>query len=322
MNDADYGKLLGDLEDQLLSGARPVAILGLTTVALRLLRSLAASGLTATVEAIYDPSPARLRDVHLAVPVRPLTELRDSSCELLAVASDERKEELLRSALPHLQHAPKALVAGYAQFEFHDRVFDEVMARAPVPPQTNGYPHVLTHTYQCLRNAARLGLAGVVAEFGMFKGGTTMVLAELIQGVGANWPVIGFDSFRGFPPRVSVLDMYDDSGCLFDDVELVRSYLSGRNVEIVVGDIAHTAQRLRDEDVVLTFIDTDNFTAANAAIEVVRERTVVGGAIVFDHFAGVDRFRYTLGERMAACVLVDDARYFGLHGTGVFYRQR
>ena len=43
---------------------------------------------------------------------------------------------------------------------------------------------------------------------------------------------------------------------------------------------------------------------------------------VFDHFTGTDRFRYTLGERMAARVLLDDPRWFCLHGTGVFYRQQ
>ena len=42
---------------------------------------------------------------------------------------------------------------------------------------------------------------------------------------------------------------------------------------------------------------------------------------VFDHFTGTSRFRYTLGERIAGRVLLDDPRYFHLHGTGVFYRQ-
>lgn len=61
---------------------------------------------------------------------------------------------------------------------------------------------------------------------------------------------------------------------------------------------------------------------AGAAIEVVRDRTVPGDAIVFDHLAGIDRFRHTLGERIAATSLLDDARYLNLHGTGVFLRQR
>jgi hypothetical protein len=44
--------------------------------------------------------------------------------------------------------------------------------------------------------------------------------------------------------------------------------------------------------------------------------------MVFDHATGIDRFRYTLGERLAARLLLGDARYFHLHGTGVFDRQR
>jgi hypothetical protein len=43
--------------------------------------------------------------------------------------------------------------------------------------------------------------------------------------------------------------------------------------------------------------------------------------IVFDHFTGTDRFRYTLGERIAGRALLDDPRWFHLYGTGVFYRQ-
>jgi hypothetical protein len=100
-----------------------------------------------------------------------------------------------------------------------------------------------------------------------------------------------------------------------------RRYLDERNVEIVAGDITATGRRLEGEDLVLSFIDTDNYTSAKAALEIAADRTVPGGAIVFDHFTGTDRFRYTLGERMAGQVLLDDARYFHLHGTGVFWRQ-
>jgi O-methyltransferase len=321
VRDADYEKLVADLEAEILRGAIPVAILGLTPVTLRLLRSLAGCGLSAVVEAVYDASAGRLGGLSLAAPVRPLPDLARSTCEVLVVASDERKEELLEHAVPYLVRTPKVLVSGYTQFGFRDPLLDEVLALTPIPSLANGYPDILIHIYQCLRNAARLGLRGVVAEFGMFKGGTTMVMAQLIELLGTGWPVIGFDSFQGFPPRVSALDMYDDPGCRFDDVELIRSYLSRWAVEIVAGDIVETAGRLLHEDLVLTFIDTDNFTAARAAIDVVRKRTVPGGAIVFDHFAGIDRFRYTLGERMAAKTLLDDARYFNLHGTGVFHRQ-
>ena len=89
-----------------------------------------------------------------------------------------------------------------------------VTAQLLVPSLTNGYPHSLVHLYQCLVNAARLGLSGAVAEFGMFKGGTTMFLSKVIERLGASWPVIGFDTFGGFPPRRPVVPPARNRGVL------------------------------------------------------------------------------------------------------------
>jgi O-methyltransferase len=55
-----------------------------------------------------------------------------------------------------------------------------------------------------------------------------------------------------------------------------RRYLDGRDIEIIAGDITGTCHRLEGDDAVLTFIDTENYIAAAAALEVVRERTVPG----------------------------------------------
>jgi O-methyltransferase len=321
MRDEDYARLLEDLEHELLAGAGPAGVLGLTSVTLRLLRSLAPSGLDAAVDAVYAPGVPGDARPPLSVPVRPLQALRQARHGVLVVAADVEKEDLLCAALPFICGTPKVIVAGYGHLGFQDAVFDEERAQLLVPSLANGYPHSLIHLYQCLVNAARLGLRGVVAEFGMFKGGTTMFLSRVIERLGAGWPVIGFDTFGGFPPRRSPLDMYDHPDCVFTDLAAVRRYLDGRDIEIVAGDIADTCGRLEGEDLVVSFIDTDNYTPARAALDVVRERTVPGGAIVFDHFTGTDRFRYTLGERIAGRVLLDDPRYFHLHGTGVFCRQ-
>jgi O-methyltransferase len=316
----DFDKLRADVQAALLGGARALAILGLTDTALRLVACLASSGLTNHVQGIYTDGPQRAPS--LRVPVRPLTDLADTGLDLVAVASDADKQELLLAALPYLTGTPKIVVAGYQHLNFRDPIYRDELAGLLVPSLANGYPNTLPHLYQCAANAARLGLSGVVAEFGMYKGGTTMFLSRIIERLGAAWPVIGFDSFTGFPPRRSPLDMYDHPDCVFTDLPAVQRYLSGRNIEIVAGDIVDTASRLIGEDVVLTFVDTDNYSSARAAIQIVQERTVVGGAIVFDHFTGVDRFRYTIGERIAGLPLLDDPRFLHLHGTGVFYRQR
>lgn len=317
----DFLMLRGDLEQALFAGAHCVAILGLTDVALRLLDGLSVSGFIAAVDGIYTTAAEEL-SVTLLVPVGPMPRLQHATPDVLVVASDEDKQELLLAALPYIQGTPKVIVAGYGHLDFRDRVYEEERAQLLVPSLANGYPDSLPHLYQCLVNTARLGLRGVVAEFGMFKGGTTMFLSRVIERLGMDWPVVGFDSFAGFPPRRSPLDMYDHPDCVFTDLDAVCRYLAGRNIEVVAGDIVETAARLEGEDLVLSFVDTDNYSSARAALAVVQDHTVVGGAIVFDHFTGVDRFRYTLGERMAGLPLLDDPRYFHLHGTGVFYRQR
>jgi len=320
VRETDYVELLQDVEREVLASSKPsVGVLGLTGITLRLLASLTPSGLIQSVQAIYARNES---GPGIAVPLRGFAALREVQHDLLVVAADEEKEELLHEALPYIQGTPKIIVGGYGHLEFRDPVFQEELRQLLVPSLATGYPNSLVHLYQCLGNAARLRLEGVVAEFGMFKGGTTMFLSRTIERLERDWRVIGFDTFDGFPPRRSPLDMYDNPACKFTDLRAVQRYLDGRNIEVVPGDIVETAGRLADEAIVLSFIDTDNSSSAWAALDIVRERTVVGGAIVFDHFTGVDRFRYTLGERIAGSVLLTDMRYFHLHGTGVFYRQR
>jgi O-methyltransferase len=208
MRDEDYAKLLDDTQHELLDGGGPAGVLGLTPLTLRLMASAVPSGLGRAIEAIYAPQTDGTCPA-LTVPVRPLQALSDARCGVLVVASDTDKEDLLCAALPFSVGAPKVVVAGCGHLGFRDRV----------------------------TNAARLGLSGVVAEFGMFKGGTTMFLSRVIERLGANWPVIGFDATPsvGSRPAAPPLDMYDHPDCVFTDLAAVRRYLDGRDIEIIAG---------------------------------------------------------------------------------------
>jgi O-methyltransferase len=254
--------------------------------------------------------------------VRSLDELRSLAPDIVVIAEDAGKEALLEAVAPLVSPATRLLVGGYAHLDFSDPAFDRARQNAYIQSLANGYPHCLVHIYQCLRNAHLRGLNGVVAEFGMFKGGTTMLISRFIEEIGASWKVYGFDTFNGFPERRGALDMYNHPDCVFTDVEVVRAVFKDRNVEIVEGDVVNTVSRLACEDLILSFVDTDNFTSASAIIKVIAERTQVGGAIIFDHWAGTNMFVDTIGERIAAKVLAADLRYFNLHGTGVFFRQQ
>ena len=260
MRTDDYCQLLTDLEKHIAAGATSIGTLGLTDVTLRLVNFLERTGRLDTLRAIYVPDVPSSPIPPLPVPLCPMTRLADTAHDVLLIADDDQKEEILKCALPFIRGLPKILLGGYGHYRFRDQVFEEEYSKLTVPSLANGYPNTLTHIYQCLANAARLDLSGVVAEFGMFMGGTTMFLSRLVERLQQKWPVIGFDTFAGFPPRRSVLDMYSHPDCVFTDVSFVSRYLAGRNIEIITGDIVDTVHRLDDEELVLSFFDTDNYT--------------------------------------------------------------
>jgi O-methyltransferase len=323
MNDADLQKLIDDTSEHIFRGRGGVAVVHLSDIALRYIERVTAAGMATAISAIYALGNSSEMPPHVGgIPVKPLHCLKNDAPAAIVIAADADKEEIITAALPYIVGTPKLMIAGYAHYSFRDEIYDDITRTLVAPSLANGYPNSRIHIYQCLCNAARLQLQGTVVELGVFKGGTTLFMSQVIERLGVNWPILAFDSFAGFPPRRSPLDMYDEPECVFTDVPAVRRLFDGRNVQIVVGDIATTSSRLSAEDLVLTFFDTDNYSPAHAALAIVKERTVVNGAIVFDHFTGTDRFRYTLGERLAAVSLLDDERYFNLHGTGVFIRQR
>ena len=320
MQQEDLEQLINETKAALAESSRSTfAIVGHTPETYDLLALFRSTGSDGRLLGVYTDSPEEVDRSGLH---RQICELATDQPDVALIASDEDKERLIEIAVPWLRPQTRLIFAGHRHFEFRDAEFDAVVKSALVPSLANGYPNSLVHLYQCLRNAARLELDGVVVEFGMFKGGTTMLLSQFIESLGRSWPVIGFDTFAGFPEKRHVLDMYRHPDCVYHDEDRVRRHVSGRDVEVVAGDVVTTVQRLAKSEIVLAFIDTDNFTSASAILDVIQDQIVLGGSIVFDHFTGRNRFRYTLGERFAAKRLLDDSRYFNLHDTGVFLRQR
>ena len=315
----DLDKLLEELAA--VAAARPgvgVGVVGRSSATVRIVGFLAAHAKFSRLLGVYAPDldPRDGQGDGYA----PIERLATDRPEVIVVSEDDGKEALLLALAPHVAPGTRVMLGGYGHLAFRDPAFSAIVRDALVPSLANGYPNCLVHLYQCLRAAARLGLEGVVAEFGMFRGGTTMMLSRFVEQLGADWRVIGFDTFAGFPSPRSALDLYSHPDCVFLGEEEVRSHLRDRDVEVIAGDVVTTVGRLASEDVVLAFVDTDNFTSASAVLDVVTDRIVVGGSIVFDHWAGRRRHLYTVGERMAASRLVDDRRFLNLHDTGVFVR--
>jgi PAS domain-containing protein len=298
--------------------SRRVALLGDTPTAWAVRSALEIAGLADRVVAVFDRADADRESV------RSLRSLAEAAPDLLIVCDDAGKESLLlaaQDALSDVSDLPNVALAGVAHLDFHDDIFDELDAPALVPSYATGSPHTRVHLFQCLKAAAAAGLSGAIVEFGAFKGGTTAWLARTADRLGlSDSRVIGFDTWDGFPPRRSLLDLYEHPRCVFTDVDAVRAYTEPLGVELVPGDIAETYVRLRDEPILLAFFDTDNYSPTRAALHLCAEQIVGGGALVFDHVATTGDYVDTVGERLAAFEVLEPLTFLNLHGTGVFIK--
>lgn len=305
------------LERVTTSRARRIAILGLTPASIAVRGALSSVGLDEDLLGIFAPNtPAE------AARVRPLSELAELAPDLLVIGEDAGKTELLlayRKEVGERLPPPQVVIAGSEHLAFADPMYTALDAPALVPSYATGSPNTREHLFACLKAAAAAGLQGAIVEFGAFKGGTTAWLARCVKALGLNAsPVIGLDSWSGFPPRRSLLDMYEHPRCMFSDLDAVRAYTEPFGVELIAGDISDTYLQLKGRPLLLCFFDTDNYSPARAALDLCANQLLVGGSIVFDHVATFPDFIDTLGERIAAYEVLEPAGFLHLHDTGVF----
>lgn len=307
-------RIVGRLYEQAVTyigeqDARQILLLGRTETALEVDAALRSLGVPDLQVEIADPD---LDEVH-------------GTPDVVVVCADAEKEEILRAFVDaHGDRAgepPHLVIAGMGHLAYRDPQYAALDAPAMVPSYATGYPNTRIHIFQCLAAAAANGLEGAVVEFGAFKGGTTAWLGRVVSELGlTNSPVIGFDSWDGFPQRRSMLDMYEHERCVFRGLDEVRRYVEPYNVRLVPGDICDTYRTLEGMPLLLCFFDTDNYSPARAALELCADQLVQGGAIVFDHYTTTEEYLYTLGERIAANEVLSNTGLLHLHETGVFVK--
>lgn len=167
--------------------------------------------------------------------------------------------------------------------------------------------NILSHweLYKMITN-----LPGSILELGVFKGGSLIQWAtfrELLENENSR-KIIGFDSFGYFPKDDSIesdgefiqnWNEYFDGEFISED-EIKKSLaLNGvRNVELVKGDIRQTLPAYLEKHgelkLSLLHIDTDVYEPCMTGLELLYDRVVEGGLIVFDDYGCVE------GETKAA----------------------
>jgi O-methyltransferase len=311
--------LINESLNAISKGSRKLVLWGLNVTGLKVLSALHAAGLLSLVSAVVDDSKSIEGHSILGLKVKSVEELAGVEMDTLIITSDKDKEHILETFTKIDERLPKVIYAGNANYEFADPAFYEIVKSCSVKSKAGGYPNMLIHLFQCLKYIAERKLQGDVAEFGVYQGGTTVFMAKVLKYFKHNCHIYGFDTFHGFPSRKHFLDMYSDEKCEFHDYETVARYCAPYNIELIIGDISETYTKLRDVDLVLTFFDTDNYSATKQALQLCVERTVQGGVLAFDHFFS-PTWDKTIGERIAIRQVLTGMNVFNLHGTGIFLK--
>ena len=171
-------------------------------------------------------------------------------------------------------------------------------------------PSKSTSLKRQLTSLSRKNCRGLVVELGVFRGGTLLLMNQMLKALGFKGAhLIGFDTFDGFPPPRCLLDMFAMDKFVNRDFAGTSRLLEAEGIRLVRGDIVETAKLLQQEPLLLTFIDTDNYSPAAAALPVCWKGTVKGGAVIMDHFYTKASFcRHHRRENRCLGVLQESAR--------------
>lgn len=135
----------------------------------------------------------------------------------------------------------------------------------------------------CMTHAREI--AGDFAEFGVFRGGTALLAAQILADAGDRRPLHLFDSFAGMP-TTSDGEPYNAGDFRPGSAEDVRRLVgtAGANVRLHVGYIPDTFVDTGIEQLAFAHIDVDLWNSVHECIEFVYPRVVAGGLIVFDDY--------------------------------------
>jgi O-methyltransferase len=163
---------------------------------------------------------------------------------------------------------------GQADFK---RYYDQVRRHTLVSPERCWI------LLQVMRQA--LALPGHFAEFGVFRGGTALLAAEVLRDAHDNRPLHLFDSFAGMP-TTSTGEPFAKGDFGQTSEAAVRDLVApaGANATIHAGYIPDTFRDAGISQLAYAHVDVDLYQSVVDCIEFVYPRLVAGGILIFDDY--------------------------------------
>lgn len=128
-----------------------------------------------------------------------------------------------------------------------------------------------------------LGLKGICAEVGVYKGGTAKLIASVLSG---KKTLYLFDTFEGMPKTKKAIDMHKE-GDLGDVTykEVKKFMLNEKNIKIYKGLFpGETGAKVINKKFSFVHIDVDIYQSAYDCCYFFYNKLVKGGVMIFDDY--------------------------------------
>ena len=158
-------------------------------------------------------------------------------------------------------------------------------------------PHTVAWRLHTLVWAASNGLAleGDFVECGVFKGDFAWVVTQATDLLRHDKTFYLYDTFAGFAPAYSSAEDFPEAPGFFafaDEIykdpaiyeAVVRKFRNVPNVRIVRGVVPDSLSQASPEKIAFLHIDLNSPAAEVAALEILFDRVVPGGCVVFDDY--------------------------------------
>jgi hypothetical protein len=154
-----------------------------------------------------------------------------------------------------------------------------------------GWTVVAEHKLMNLFLIMKYGFAGIdgdIVEFGSYKGGSAIFMANIARRLGLNTRIYALDTFQGMPETDAARDLHIAGDFNDTSIDALREYAQKHQLDNLIpvqGLFEHTAPALLDKiaAIALVHIDCDIYSAVKYAIEVVRPKMhAAGGYLAFD----------------------------------------
>jgi O-methyltransferase len=207
---------------------------------------------------------------------------------------------------------------------YHDIAANDLAAIQRVSPYTMTSVERCYHLVQSIRYVQRHGIPGDIVECGVWRGGSMMLAAETLRGLGSEErSLFLYDTFEGMPPPRE--DDVHPSGATASTVlaadaahkegshvwaiageQEVRMNLEStgyptERLHFVRGRVEETIPQIAPERIALLRLDTDWYASTAHELQHLYPRVSPGGVVIIDDYGWWRGARKAVDEFLADC---------------------